>query len=431
MTAGPRILLINVHSTYNAGDAALMLAAIDQLEAALPGARVTLLMNDPDSYHGPLPVVGSLFTLVKQSQGGHERWRWPALAALPALLLAVRLAARWPGLLNRLPRAWQPTARAFVETDLVASCPGGFLFSAGLSLPLVISVLTLALAGWAGKPLYVLPQSIGPLRAGWERRLVGWRLARARLVMLREALSQAQLPGPVSPERVKLIPDTALTFAPAPASAASAWLAQVGVTAQSPRPWLGVTVINWRAQNPGFPTQADYEAAVALAVRQFLADHGGTVIFFAQVCGPSQDQDDRVAARRVVAQLSTVHASVCLVDRTPDPAVLKAAMGQMDLFLGTRMHSNIFAFSSHVPFVAIAYQFKTQGIMAMLGLDQWVIPIEQARGTLPADRLRALWAARHTVRAHLAATVPGLAAQAAQAGPLVAADYKNWQETRA
>ncbi|MCC7359647.1 MAG: polysaccharide pyruvyl transferase family protein [Anaerolineales bacterium] len=427
MADGPRLLLINLHSTHNAGDAALMLAAIEQLQAALPGAQVTLLMNDPASYPGRLPVVGSLFTLVKRSRAGRERWRWLSLVWLPWLAVVVRLARRRPAALGWLPRAWQPTARAFAQADLVVSCPGGFLFSAGLSLPLAISVLTMALAPWAGRPLYVLPQSIGPLRAGWERRLVGWLLARARLVMVREAVSRAQLPGRLAPERVLLIPDLALTFAAAPLAAAANWLAQVGLDDTRPRPWLGVTVINWRAQNPRFPSQADYEQAVAQAVRQFVRAQGGTVVFFAQVCGPSLDQDDRVAARRVAAQLADLGDALCLINHTPEPAVLKAAMGQMDVFVGTRMHSNLFAFSGAVPLVAIAYQPKTQGIMRMLGLERWVLPIEQAQGAALADKLAALWADRHAVRAQLAAGLPALISQAAQAGRLVAEDYQQWQ----
>ena len=48
-----------------------------------------------------------------------------------------------------------------------------------------------------------------------------------------------------------------------------------------------------------------------------------------------------------------------------------------DMFIGTRMHSNIFALAGGVPTIAISYLHKTTGIMEDLGLSDWVIAIEE------------------------------------------------------
>ena len=47
----------------------------------------------------------------------------------------------------------------------------------------------------------------------------------------------------------------------------------------------------------------------------------------------------------------------------------------MDYFVGTRMHSNIFATSMAVPTTAIAYEKKTNGIMETVGLQHYVVEI--------------------------------------------------------
>ena len=57
------------------------------------------------------------------------------------------------------------------------------------------------------------------------------------------------------------------------------------------------------------------------------------------------------------------------------PYELKALISNFDGFLGTRMHSNIFATSVGVPTVAIAYEKKTNGIMHMLDLNDYVVEI--------------------------------------------------------
>ena len=48
----------------------------------------------------------------------------------------------------------------------------------------------------------------------------------------------------------------------------------------------------------------------------------------------------------------------------------------MDYFVGTRMHSNIFATSMCVPTTAIAYEKKTNGIMETVGLENYIIEID-------------------------------------------------------
>jgi hypothetical protein len=65
--------------------------------------------------------------------------------------------------------------------------------------------------------------------------------------------------------------------------------------------------------------------------------------------------------------------------------------------------------------------------MRMLGLERWVLDIAAAQGGVVADRLAELWQARAGVRAHLAQALPPLVDQAAQAGPLIAADYAAWR----
>ena len=52
-----KILVVNLHSSANAGDDVLTQETVRQLYAAFAGASVTLAMNDPDSYQGPAATV--------------------------------------------------------------------------------------------------------------------------------------------------------------------------------------------------------------------------------------------------------------------------------------------------------------------------------------------------------------------------------------
>jgi colanic acid/amylovoran biosynthesis protein len=99
----------------------------------------------------------------------------------------------------------------------------------------------------------------------------------------------------------------------------------------------------------------------------------------------------------------------------------------MDIFIGTRMHSNIFALSQVVPVIAIGYQPKTQGILRMVGMEQWNLPIEQVEVQTLIRTLDDLWARRDELRVQLQARIPALIEEANQAGVLIAEDYQQIQ----
>ncbi|MFN3334437.1 MAG: polysaccharide pyruvyl transferase family protein, partial [Caldilinea sp.] len=172
-----------------------------------------------------------------------------------------------------------------------------------------------------------------------------------------------------------------------------------------------------------FDRQDVYESALIAALNVFVTRHGGTVFFFPQVTGPSQAEDDRIPSRRVAAGLRACGASIALIDATWSPAELQTAYGQMDIFIGTRLHSNIFALTAGTPVVAIAYFYKTFGIMQMLGLSEWVLDIWTVTDQELEQRLELLWQQRAVLRRHLGSVLPQLQEEARRACNLIRADF--------
>lgn len=426
------IFFPNLHSLNNAGDTALSTLALQQIRAQFPGCTITLAMTEPESHTGPEPVVASFNTWFRNARTRTTHWQWAGVWVTQALLavLTYRLMGRtWGWGVSANKRA---LLQAYFEADLVVTSPGGYLYNTARGLGLLNSLFTLAYALWAGKPLYFLPQSLGPFGYVWQTQLLQAILRRARLVMVREPISWQLLqtlgPLPNSYE----IPDLAFLLPKATAAeqaTARAWLQSQGLEVTAPRPWLGLTVVDWGGQNPGFNRQAQYETAITEAAQTFLTQFKGTVILFPQVCTPIPGQDDRVASRRLAATLRAWGQHVVTIDEPQTFPILKAAYGCMDLFLGTRMHSNIFAVLEGVPFIAIGYQPKTLGIAQMLGLERWVLDIKDVNGLTLSARLAELWEARVAVREQVARILPELAARAAQTGLLIAQDFQAWQAT--
>jgi colanic acid/amylovoran biosynthesis protein len=98
------------------------------------------------------------------------------------------------------------------------------------------------------------------------------------------------------------------------------------------------------------------------------------VVLIPQVTTDYLGDDDRIVERRIAGYCGS---SPLRIDERVDFRDLKGLYSACDLMLGTRFHSVIFALTSMVPCLAIEYEHKTRGIMRDLGLEEWVLPIDE------------------------------------------------------
>ncbi|MEW6718789.1 MAG: polysaccharide pyruvyl transferase family protein [Chloroflexota bacterium] len=429
------ILLVNLHSFHNAGDAALTVEAIRQLKASFPGSRITLVMNDAASYTGEERVLESFINWFKVTHPDRtQSWRLWTFPWFGLHLLIVVLTYRLSGrrIFSFLPLARRELLEAYFDADVVVSCAGGFLYSSGrVGLTFLLSILTMGLAVAFDKPLYILPQSIGSLKRGWERRLTKWITSRARVVMVRERQSLEELNAiGLEPSHCYHFPDLAFGFEGVPKKEAMTWLRARGIFPGREHPLLGITAINWGAQNINFTGQQRYEEALAVAARFFIEHYAGKVLLFSQVVGPTVDQDDRIPAKRVWEQMREIRNHVLLVEQPLPPDMLKTLFGVMDVFIGTRMHSLVFALSEGVPCLGIGYQFKSRGVAREIGWDPWVVEIQDVTGECLTDMLGDLWTMRNALRESISQRLPQIAKEVKRAGEIIAADYRAFKGGR-
>jgi colanic acid/amylovoran biosynthesis protein len=343
--------------------------------------------------------------------GPSGEWRWRKALALPCatwLLLAVslrRLAGRrW------LPRGAERRRLicAYYDADLVVVIGGGHLYARhAFNIAFLWLWFGLALALLLGKPLVLLPQSFGPLPGRLQQRLLRWLLDRSALVAAREYRSLRFLAGIGLRRRVLVLPDMAFGLS-APVANSTPPLRESALVHEERRPSIGITLLDWGAQNASFRNQRGYEAAILALIEHLQRHHHATIVLLAQSCGPIAAQDDRHIARRIAA--AACPETISVIDAALSPEALQAAYGQLDLLVATRMHSAIFALSAGVPALVIGYLHKSAGIMEMLGLEDHVLDIDTLDAAQLCTAFDRLWDERAAVRAQLATRVPAMRA---------------------
>jgi colanic acid/amylovoran biosynthesis protein len=385
------------------------------------------MMNDPQSFTGEAKTVISFLRWGTRNPHNQSlKFFWLAIVSVISIL-SYHLF-RHPFFLP-ITSDIKDSIGAYLNADLVICTPGGYFYRYGRGRALIVFMLTIAFAILAKKPLYMLPQSFGPLTSQRERWLAKYLLKRARLIFTREEISLNYLVDWGIPKSsIHISPDMAFAFDGMPTKDAIDWLLNHEIDPQNSRPLLGVTVLDWGAQHSGFQNQSKYEEAICAAIRYFNKKYGGKVLFIAQSVGPTQVEDDRIPAQRISDKLGSSNDAIFHMTESISPMLLKSIYGQLDICIGTRMHANIFAISQYVPVLPIEYLPKTRGIAQTAGIADWVVDIYSITESMLIQKLESLWSEKDTVRKHLQAIIPQLIQDSLQACILIAEDFSTFRE---
>lgn len=416
-------------SWENKGDAALLFALARSLETEFGEVDLTFTSFTPEGdapRYGyrflrmpldPNSIFGGGVRTALRARGRERLAVYAAMLHLGIFLLAMRLWValyrRRPGAVAILPRRVRDVVRAIERADVVVGMPGGYLLApAFANVWWLYHVATLALVKMLGKPLALYPCSLGPF-PGFHRAIARRLLPACDLVMVRERISERlALKLGVAPERLRVVADSAFLFADDGRAAAE--LAPVRRRlAALPRPLVGISVRHHHFPGAADPEAAyrDYLRSVARVVDRLVVEHGVGAVFVPQVLGTGGG--DVAAAREARSFLRHPESTILLNDDL-SPQALTALYGEFELMVGTRMHANILAMVAGTATAAIAYGHKTTGIMELLDLADYVVPIEEVETRLDA-MVAALWAEREAVRASLPGRIAAARAWAQEA----------------
>ena len=201
---------------------------------------------------------------------------------------------------------------------------------------------------------------------------------RVDLIIVREKLSQAYLQRLGIKTPVYLGADAAFILPDCLSPETDRRLAEEGVQRKAGELLVGVSVRDWRF--PQYKGEArrsqagNYFSAMVEAVRYLTSELGARVVFIPMVTYHPPD-DDRIISRKMAAAVGSDRVTVLTGDYPPEE--LRAIIGSMDLFISGRLHAAIFAASMGVPTLGIAGEHnKFNGILGMLGVGEYVLPIE-------------------------------------------------------
>lgn len=429
----------------NKGDAALAIALNQSLRREFGDQTEVVFASLTPEYDAeryrmpflPMPMAPSGF-LRKVSVGTgrvtRQRWLTPIIVVIQmiVLLTAARLwypiyARTGERALRLVPRPLRKVTREVLRADISIAVPGGYLKAAAIEEDgWLYHAAALLFCKVMRKPVILYPVSIGPF-VGWHNRAARYLLQRVDSIMVREEISrETSIVLGANPARIHSVPDSVFMLEEDTRAETELPLVLEHFK-QLDRPWIGVSVRHF-----GFPGDADpkaayesYLSAVANTVDELIDRFGISAIFVPQRIGAGDTKSrferfrasDVVPSREVRERMKHPEQAIVLEDDV-SPQTLMALYGNFEIMIGTRMHANILTMVAGTPVVAIAYEPKTTGIMATLGLSRYCVQIrDTAEKLLPATL--ALWSEREKVSSQLAREIPAIRKGAQAAAGIV------------
>jgi polysaccharide pyruvyl transferase WcaK-like protein len=388
------ILILHGYSDSNKGDLAIVVGMVKGIRSIEPGAHITLQSvyseDDPDFlFHHRF--VKQLGLIVEQmaipspyiDTASHSKLRnFSALINLIQSSLGEFLV-RYVPITGRIFKRQSKAVNSIKRADVVLLKGGQYIYNdqGGIRAALYLWRILhpIFIAHYYRRPVVMLGQSVGPLIDERGRTMTKRALALCARLIVREQKSEVLLNGLGLQALVRVAPDFAFLIEPRRPEAA----VDVLKTLDNGE-WLGITVVNWSypgASNPLEKSAAYLEAVFEVACRVW-RDAGLRVALFPQVTVQHHGESDLDLLNKLAEKFEDAAIPFLLVEKDLSPDELSFLYGRCKVLLGTRLHSCILAACAFTPVVAIRYQgFKTEGVMAELGLEHRVFDISDVQPT--------------------------------------------------
>lgn len=209
------------------------------------------------------------------------------------------------------------------------------------------------------RDIIILGQSIGPVYGRLSRRLLNFVLSRCKHIVLREDDCIASYPYLTLPEGTTTINDIAFFLDSSKDVPLSISNKEGGLN-------IGVTM-----KYVDESLNSDYIKMMKAAIEYCISMHNATIHIFPHV---TFENDIGNSCNVIMAIDDSYKEKIRLYSDDYAPRELKKLYSKMDFFIGTRLHSTIFAMGELVPSICIAYHgTKSIGIFSNFGLKDYVI----------------------------------------------------------
>ncbi len=290
------------------------------------------------------------------------------------------------------------------------------------------------------KPVYVYAQSLGPFNNRLNRFIARYVLNRTRIITVREQVSfhyiqELGLDGP----DIYLTADQAFLLKPVSSMELSEilkseniqeWYPTVGIALSKMKEFNQTSNILKKIFIKGYSIvmyllpeiivkslhnqikKSKYlqkvepnfgDSWINDVIEHLVKTYDARIILIPHIISPQHELmgDDRTTIQNVYNHMKIVNKKerVIPILNNYSSEELKGIIGICDIFIGEKMHANVGALSQCIPTIGLSYSHKFQGIMKMLGQENYVINSIDSNEII--DKIDLLWKNKDQIKSEL------------------------------
>lgn len=362
-----KITITDFYCASNRGDAAILEGMINSLGKYFPESEIIVL-----SY---FPEVTKIINKIPSDEPLIDTSNLSLRKLLGVIYLTVWAWSYKSGV--KLPEFGRNKQISYyLNCDCLISVGGGHT-NDNYRPAILGRLFNLYFAKLLGKPVIIYAQSIGPFNTKKYKTLARVILNRVDLILLRDHKSKVVLDKiGVTVPPIHVMADAAFSLHPYDPDVGKDLLRREGFDIKNEKLKVSISVRKWSFYEQNNIRGHEQYILTIAAVADYLIETKNAEVIFASTCTGfgGYHNDDRIVAHEVVNNMKNDAKILC---GEYSPRQLSSIYGNMDLHIGTRMHSNILAMLSRTPVVAIQYEFKTSGLMEFFGLNDFVLDVNQ------------------------------------------------------
>ncbi|MDD6224243.1 MAG: polysaccharide pyruvyl transferase family protein [bacterium] len=368
-----KVTITNAYTWYNKGDAGILLGIVETLKKIYKKEiEVTVLSFTPEEdkkRYCQDNVIQNVYSNVLNPHP-YQHTKIGKIFAIIKLFFQMiyqfMLIHINP---QRLVKKYE-NYHALSECDYIIVCGGGFL--GGKKFDSFMHLFQIYINTKFNKKTIVMGTSIEPIGNQIIKKMTERILKKVDFIIARETITFHYLKEFMPLEKIDLVPDMAFML-----EDKIRIDKKIKKQKETYGNIYGLTVRAWNFPNTKNPTlqMNNYMNAIVEVISNHARTNNDLFIFVPQVM-VAHGNDAEVAKKIQKLLPADIHDHFIIIEDDLSPVEIKSLIGNMDYFIGTRMHSNIFATSMKIPTIAIAYEKKTNGIMETVGLSNFVVEID-------------------------------------------------------
>lgn len=368
-----KVTITNAYTWYNKGDAGILLGIVETLKIMYnKDVEIDILSFTPEEDKIRYCEDSTIKNVYSNVLNPHpyKHTKIGKIIAIIKLFFSMIYQMLMINLSKKILINKRKNYKSLSEADYIVVCGGGFL--GGRKFDSFMHLFQIYINSKFRKKVIMMGTSIEPITNSVVKKITEKILKKVDYIYAREVITYNYLKTFMPEDKIELIPDMAfmLDDLKNKLDYVDEWRKEFDVI-------YGITVRKWNfpEENNGYELFENYKKELAKFIEYKAKKDNALFVFVPQVI-VEYGNDANVAKDIKDLLIDKFKNNFIVLEDDIHPNEVKQLIWNFDYFIGTRMHSNIFAISMGKPTIAIAYEKKTNGIMHTVEMDDYVIEMK-------------------------------------------------------